>query len=260
MDVSSSGRLKKMGLNPDKPKNPEVEENEENEISKKELSETSKLRLARKPTQVDIDMDDIDELDCPGCGKHMEPGMIICLACEMNVKTGKKIKTKIRPSRRSSKTQNAYATPEANNDLETPEYGGLSRGKYWLWSFLIPIISMIAIFGLAVVFGASMAMIDDPNKTIPMGILVSIGIVYMAMLVGYIYIQVKRLHNLGSSGWLCLLQLVPIANLWLAYRICCCPEGYADHKTLDKTGKILIGILVFFVIMSLLLSVLPMML
>jgi hypothetical protein len=30
----------------------------------------------------------------------------------------------------------------------------------------------------------------------------------------------------------------------VSFRFACCPEGYADHKTLDKTGKILLGVLI----------------
>ena len=258
MDVSSSGRLKKMGISPDSRKKIENDKQEEVEATvKEELTETTKLRLARKSTEVDIDPENLEELDCPGCGKHMEPGMIICLSCEMDVKTGKKIKTKVKGSSWSKRKQNAYATPKANNDLEDNHYGGLTRGKYWLWSFLIPVISIIAVVILTLMLGFSMAMLDDPNVAIPISVITSIGAVYSLMIIALFFIQVKRLQNLGSSGWMCLLQFVPILNIWLAYRICICPEGYADHKTLDKTGKILIGIFAFFIILLFLLSFLP---
>ena len=72
MDVSSSGRLKKMGFNPDAHKDPEDEEKEESKAPKEELSETGKLRLARKPTQIDIDLEEAEELMCPGCDKSTD--------------------------------------------------------------------------------------------------------------------------------------------------------------------------------------------
>ncbi len=64
-----------------------------------------------------------------------------------------------------------------------------------------------------------------------------------------IIVAVKRLHNLGMSGWWVLLQYVPVINLWLFWLMLACPEGYDDHKELDRAGKIITACLLLFVIL-----------
>ena len=50
---------------------------------------------------------------------------------------------------------------------------------------------------------------------------------------------VRRLINLGLSGWWSLGYFVPLLNLWLGYRCFACPGGYAYHKKLDAAGVFL---------------------
>ena len=59
-----------------------------------------------------------------------------------------------------------------------------------------------------------------------------------------ILISVKRLKNLGHSGWWVLGLFVPILNIVVSVRMLAAPEGYADHKTLDGPGKVIIGVLI----------------
>jgi uncharacterized membrane protein YhaH (DUF805 family) len=51
-----------------------------------------------------------------------------------------------------------------------------------------------------------------------------------------IYFGVKRLMNLGMSGWWFLGHLIPLLNFWVGYRSFACPAGYAYHKKLDGPG------------------------
>lgn len=46
------------------------------------------------------------------------------------------------------------------------------------------------------------------------------------------------------GGVWALLTLIPIANLFLAARCAICPEGYADTKKLDRSGRILASIMI----------------
>jgi uncharacterized membrane protein YhaH (DUF805 family) len=50
---------------------------------------------------------------------------------------------------------------------------------------------------------------------------------------------VKRLHNVGMSGWWLAGFLVPVLNLWLGFRCLACPGGYATRKRLDGVGKLI---------------------
>ena len=224
MEQSSSGRLKKMGFDPkanktldsETPEETEVEAREISDVSE-EISETAKLRLARTPTQVEIDFP--DGIQCPSCKENLGLGEIICMSCEINVQTGKKLKSKVKKGR------NAYAAPKAStNDLPDDEYGGIGRGRYWLYI----ILANLVFYGIVI----SLALIAE--EQINNALLSGLYIVYLAAL---IYTIIKRLRNLGSSSWLFLLSFVPLINIWLGYRLSCCPAGYADHRQLDSTGK-----------------------
>lgn len=54
-----------------------------------------------------------------------------------------------------------------------------------------------------------------------------------------IYFAVKRLINVGMSGWWWFGSLVPFLNVWVGYRCFACPGGYAYHKKLDGVGVFL---------------------
>ncbi len=50
---------------------------------------------------------------------------------------------------------------------------------------------------------------------------------------------VKRLRNVGMSGWWLLGFLVPLLNFWVGFRCLACPPGYASVKKLDGFGWLL---------------------
>jgi uncharacterized membrane protein YhaH (DUF805 family) len=49
---------------------------------------------------------------------------------------------------------------------------------------------------------------------------------------------VKRLQNVGMTGWWLPGFLVPLLNLWLGFRCLACPGGYAERRKLDGIGKL----------------------
>jgi uncharacterized membrane protein YhaH (DUF805 family) len=71
-----------------------------------------------------------------------------------------------------------------------------------------------------------------------------------------IWIVVQRLINVGLSGWWVLGLLVPILNIWVAVQCVAAPEGYAQHKTLDTAGKVIIGLFLGSIVLIILMAIL----
>jgi hypothetical protein len=61
------------------------------------------------------------------------------------------------------------------------------------------------------------------------------GMPLVPLIVSVIY-GVKRLMNVGMSGWWFLGNFIPLLNLWVGFRSFACPAGYAFHKKLDGVG------------------------
>ena len=54
----------------------------------------------------------------------------------------------------------------------------------------------------------------------------------------------NRMSNLGMNRWWSLAVMVPLLNLWVAFRCLFCPAGYAYHRKMDRTGIILLAVTV----------------
>jgi uncharacterized membrane protein YhaH (DUF805 family) len=129
-------------------------------------------------------------------------------------------------------SQNPFAVPEVFGDstfvaASPRNYGGIRRLPYFGYTFANGFVSKI----LSVAAGAA-------------GIAEAAILIALISLVLTILISVKRLKNLGHSGWWVLGLIVPILNIVVSLRMLAAPEGYADHKTLDGPGKVIIGVLI----------------
>jgi hypothetical protein len=76
---------------------------------------------------------------------------------------------------------------------------------------------------------------------------------------GWIVIAVLRVRDVGMSGWTVLLVVVPIANLFLCYRLFCAPRGYEITKRADTAMEVICwsfgGLIVLGILIAILLSV-----
>lgn len=106
-------------------------------------------------------------------------------------------------------------------------YGGIGRLAYFGWSFLAGMVYNLAAF----MIGAS-----GESAIV---LMIPVLLVYLGVL---FWIVAQRMINTGYSPWWCLGMLVPILNILVAVRCIACPEGYADHRTLDTPGKIIVGL------------------
>lgn len=120
----------------------------------------------------------------------------------------------------------APATAEyATENSEGRTYGGIGRLTYFGFAFLINIVSGVLQYAAAAGEMGWMALVVS---------LIGLGFA--------IWIAVQRLINVGLSGWWVLGLIVPILNIWLGVQCIAAPEGYAQHKTLDTAGKVIIGV------------------
>lgn len=103
-----------------------------------------------------------------------------------------------------------YAPPQANVAEQLPEFGELKpfgvtgrigRLRYLAWS-LVLILVMAPALGIAAL---GMGISDT------VGIILIAGVT-LAMVVVSVQIGVQRLHDIGWSGWLYLLNLVPVVG------------------------------------------------
>jgi uncharacterized membrane protein YhaH (DUF805 family) len=87
--------------------------------------------------------------------------------------------------------------------------GRASRSEYWWWALFTTLV-FVALGIPALVLGSTTSP-DGGATPGPAGVpfLVAIGLFYFAVLVPSVALIVRRLHDVGQSGWLALLGLIP---------------------------------------------------
>lgn len=86
--------------------------------------------------------------------------------------------------------------------------GRFSRSQFWLWGFGLPALVGVLCVGLI-----SALMLPSSDSDGVVGIFIVIGILYLPLTFVGIAGSVKRLHDLGRSGWWYLLTLIPLVNV-----------------------------------------------
>lgn len=176
------------------------------------LVETDEEKAASAPPPAQV----LQSMDCPKCG-HQQDAAAECSACGVIIEKYLARQavlaesTLAQPAPNTSEAQNTpYTPPRANIDAHAGQVGELKvtsfkgrigRMRYLAWS-------LVLMFAFAVVI-AALSAVTLLSETLG-GILIigaSIG-----MLVISVQIGVQRLHDMGWTGWLWLLNLVPIVN------------------------------------------------
>ena len=101
-------------------------------------------------------------------------------------------------------------------DIVTKKYfcfeGRASRAEFWQWFLAVVIVNFV--------LGIIGSIIHFPYLT---------AIFALAILLPYLGVTARRLHDRGKSGWLQLLALIPIIGA-LIVLIMCIPEGDAGEN------------------------------
>lgn len=120
-------------------------------------------------------------------------------------------------------------------------YPGIGRLAYFGFQLGVSVLAFL-IIGL-VVLGAGAA--ESMG-----GMATGVMLVYAVVVAASFYFGVKRVQNLGMSGWAVLWSLVPIMSIWISWRMFACPPGYDSHKQLDTAGKVLTGLMIGFIVLA----------
>jgi uncharacterized membrane protein YhaH (DUF805 family) len=83
--------------------------------------------------------------------------------------------------------------------------GRLNRLRYWAHGMLFAIG-----FYIAIAVGFLLAFSVSPFIGYPI-----IAIAYITLIVFSFIVMIQRLHDLDKSGWMCLLALIPLVNIYL---------------------------------------------
>lgn len=132
--------------------------------------------------------------------------------------------------------ESPYAPPRATVGANLPQYaalkpfgvdGRIGRLRYLAWTMVLTLVmlgigSVVALFAIALIA-------SDSTAGLIVGGLVAI---FLCIAIGVVSIQisVQRLHDIGWSGWLWLLNLVPFVGSFFPFVIMCVPGSNVANR------------------------------
>jgi uncharacterized membrane protein YhaH (DUF805 family) len=185
---------------------------------RRELDQAASLSLV--PTEAETAQAEqvaTTNMTCPKCG-HEQAKSIECSACGIIIEKYLARQAQLAEATPAPETAAAaataaaspYAPPQANVAEQLPQYselkvfsvnGRIGRVRYLGWTMAM----LLCMLPLLLVFAGASA-ISSILGTLIMGVAV------IAMIVVGIFIGVQRLHDMGWSGWLWLLNFVPVVG------------------------------------------------
>jgi len=149
-----------------------------------------------------------EQMACPKCG-HAQPAAIECCSCGVVIQKylARQPQLGETPTQRYS-AAHPYAPPRADVGSPTAEFGELKvfttqgrigRLRYLAWSMALMAAALALLIVASLTFAASVVL----------GVILT-GALGIGFLLVSIQIGVQRLHDMGWSGWLMLLYLVPV--------------------------------------------------
>ena len=171
-----------------------------------------------------------DQMECPKCG-HAQPTAIQCRSCGIVIQKYLARQAQQAEASKQSEIHAAaqpYAPPRAQIGEPAPEYGELKvftiqgrigRLRYLAWSMSL----MAAALGLLLVASVAFAV------SAVLGSILT-GVLCLAFLFVSMQICVQRLHDIGWSGWLMLLNLVPIVGNLFSLAILLMPGNDGPNR------------------------------
>ena len=179
--------------------------------ARKELEAGKWMNLALAEDEPSPEPAAIASMQCPKCG-HAQPPSIQCVECGIVIekylaRQAQRAETNS-PAAETSSAAQPYAPPRAAVAEPFAEHGDLrvftiqgriGRLRYLAWSLCL----MAAALALWMVASMTLAVSVVPG-------VILIGLFGLCFMVVSVQIGVQRLHDMGWSGWLMLLNLVPV--------------------------------------------------
>lgn len=140
---------------------------------------------------------------CPNCGFRHDPKAVVCVKCGCQLKSISAINNKV--SSYYIKNKNVFNMAQAIKvcwKKYADRTGRACRAEYWYWQLFIFLLSSpFLVLGIALV---------DEFNCLPY-----LVIIQLAFFIPSLAVSIRRLHDIGLSGWWFLLSFVPIGNLLL---------------------------------------------
>lgn len=181
-------------------------------LARKEPDLSARLTLVSLESDAEATAADQAQMRCPKCG-HDQNKAPVCSACGVVIEKFIARQAQLAeapPPAAAAPSNSPYSTPKAQVGDVLPEHGELKvfgvtgrigRVRYLAWSAVM----LFALLGLYFVSAVLMALVPVLGG-------LAIAAVGIAALVVSVQIGVQRLHDIGWSGWLWLVNLIPIVG------------------------------------------------
>lgn len=153
---------------------------------------------------------------CPNCGAEPDPKAVICVKCGYNLKSfnANLAKNHIAP-------QNIYNLKEAIRICYakyTDFSGRACRAEYWYWqlfNMLIPLsgfVILILFFVLDLITNEPSGEYQEAQEgnAVVFIIICILWLIALGNLIPTLAVTVRRLHDIGKSGWWYFIVFIPI--------------------------------------------------
>jgi uncharacterized membrane protein YhaH (DUF805 family) len=170
----------------------------------------------------------VTSMTCPKCD-HQQARAAECAACGIIIDKYVARQAAIEQSTLSaSAVATPYATPQAKFIAQNEEYdplrvftsdGRIGRMRYLIWSATLLMCLLPVLLALVVTI-----------KSSPMGGSLLIVVAVLVFGIMSLIISIKRLHDLGWSGWLWLLNFVPVLGSFFSLVLLILPGNHGANR------------------------------
>lgn len=160
---------------------------------------------------------------CPFCGAEPDPLASICVKCGYELKPIRKHNDTVPNTNSNGEYSFGKAISTCFSKYAT--FSGRARRKeFWYWYLFTCLITLL--------FFISSLIIEDCTYNLGIGeifILIN-GLWGLVTFLPTLAVTVRRLHDVGYSGWAYLIALVPAAGVIILFVLCCFDSEPQSNK------------------------------